>query len=435
VTAGDFEYAWKRNLGPKVRSPARSLLYVLENGRAFGEGAIHDPGAVGVTALDDLTLEVRLEGPTAYLPHLMAHTIAYPLPRWAVDAHGEAWTEAGKLVSNGAYQLGEWERGERLGLSKNPFYRGPFPGNAESVVCPILSGFGPALDAYGADGVDAISMITADPGTTERARALHGRELVFIPRPSTSFLVFRTDSQPFDDLRVRKAFVHAVDRESIAKEAWHGQSLPGSGGFVPPGMPAHSADIGLAYDPDQAQRLLAEAGFPAGQGFPSVTWIHSGASSNERVVPFLQEAWREHLGLNLEAQSLTWGAFVEHLGREPANLTLLGWSAGYPDPDDWLRGVFHSSEGRNDPRWHNARFDALVEEAARVADQANRMELYKEADRILVAEEAAIMPLSYGRGRILVKPWVTLPQVPCVPMRLKNIVVEGGVLEQTRRDA
>jgi len=114
---------------------------------------------------------------------------------------------------------------------------------------------------------------------------------------------------------------------------------------------------------------------------------------------------------------------VERLGQEPANLTLLGWSAGYPDPDDWLRGVFHSTEGRNDPRWHNARFDALVEEAARVADQASRMELYKEADRILVADEAVIMPLSYGRGRILAKPWVTLPQVPCVPMRLKNIVV------------
>jgi len=310
VTAGDFEYAWKRNLGPKVRSPARSLLYVLKNARAFGEGAIDDPGAVGVTALDDLTLEVRLEGPTAYLPHLMAHTIAYPLPRWAMEAHGEAWTEAGKLVSNGAYRLEEWERGKRLALSKNPFYQGQFPGNAGSVVCPILSGFGPALDAYGADGVDAMSMITADPGTIERVRALYGDELVFVPRPSTFCLVFRTDLPPFDDGRVRRAFVHAVDRESIAKEAWQGQRLPGTGGFVPPGMPAHSAGIGLAHDPDQAQRLLAEAGFPAGRSFPSVTWIHSGASSDERVVPLLRDAWRENLGLDLDAQSLTWGALT-----------------------------------------------------------------------------------------------------------------------------
>jgi ABC-type oligopeptide transport system substrate-binding subunit len=129
------------------------------------------------------------------------------------------------------------------------------------------------------------------------------------------------------------------------------------------------------------------------------------------------------LGLDLDSQSLPWGEYLQRLEREPPNLSLFGWSAGYPDPDDWLRGVFHSTEGRNDPRWHNARFDALVEEAARVADQARRMRLYKKADRILVAEEAVIMPLSYGRGRILVKPWVTLPQVLCVPMRLKNVVV------------
>jgi ABC-type oligopeptide transport system substrate-binding subunit/class 3 adenylate cyclase len=423
LTAGDFEYAWKRNLNPATRSPVASLLYVLRNGRAFGEGAIGDPSTVGVTALDDLTLEVRLEGPTAYLPHLMAHTVTYPLPRWALEAHREAWTEGGRLVSNGAYQLEEWERQERLVLSKNPCYRGQFPGNAERVECPILTDFGPPLEAYAADTLDSVSMITADPGTTEQVRALHSRELIYVPRPSTFYLFFRSDLRPFDDTRVRRAFVHAVDRKSLVKHAWHGQSLPGTGGFVPPGMPAHSAGIGLAYDPDQARRLLAQAGYPGGRGFPAVTWIHSGGSARERVIPFLRAAWRENLGLDLDSQSLPWGEYFQRLEREPPNLSLFGWSAGYPDPDDWLRGVFHSTEGRNDPRWHNARFDALVEEAARVADQASRIELYKEADRILVAEEAVIMPLSYGRGRILVKPWVTLPQVLCVPMRLKNVVV------------
>ena len=423
VTARDFEYAWKRNLDPRTQSPAASLLYVLGNARAFAEGRINDAEAIGVTALKDSTLEVRLEGPTAYLPHLMAHTITYPLPRWALEAHGEAWTEAGKLVSNGAYRLKEWVHGNRLVLNKNSLYRGPFPGNAERVACPILPDFAPRLEAYAADKVDAVSMITADPGTTERVRALYGRELMFIPRPSTFFLVFRSDVPPFDDLRVRRAFVHAVDRERMAKDAWQGRSLPGTGGFVPPGMPAHSPGIGLAYDPDLARRQLAEAGFPDGQGFPAITWSYSGGSADEPVVPFLRSAWREHLGLDLEPVSLPWGEFVQRLERTPANLTLLGWSADYPDPDDWLRAVFHSSEGANDPRWRHARFDALVEEAARVVDQAARMRLYREADWILVAEEAVIMPLSYGRGRILAKPWVELPQVPCVPMRLKNVVV------------
>jgi ABC-type oligopeptide transport system substrate-binding subunit/tetratricopeptide (TPR) repeat protein len=424
LTAGGFEYAWKRNLASASRSPVAHLLYVIENARAFGEGEISSPDKVGVNALDDLTLEVRLEGPTAYLPYLLAHPIAYPLPRWAVEGHGEAWTEPDNLVSNGAYQLVERQRGERWVLTKNPFYKGPFPGNAERVECPVFTDFRPMLEAYAADALDAISMITADPGTIARALAAHGRELFFTPQPSTYHLVFRAERPPFDDVRVRRAFVHAVDREALVREAWGGQYLPATGGFVPPGMPGHSTGIGLAYDPERARRLLAQADYPAGQGFPKITWLYSGGLADEPVVPFLRRAWRENLGLNLEAQSLEWGVFMERLGRDPAHLTLIAWLADYPDPDALLRVLLHSTEGINPPRWHNARFDALVEEAARVADQTRRMELYQEADRILVAEEAVIMPLSYAQGRILVKPWVTIPRVPPVLMRLKHIVLQ-----------
>ncbi|MCK4314793.1 MAG: hypothetical protein KAX24_03385, partial [Anaerolineae bacterium] len=423
LTAADFEYAWKRNLALASRSPVAHLLYAIKNARAFGEGEIDDPDKVGVIALDDLTLEVRLEGPTAYLPHLLAHTVAYPLPRWAVEGRGQPWTDPDNLVSNGAYQLAEWQRGEKLILGKNPFYHGRFPGNAERVECPVFTDFGPVLEAYAADALDAISMITADPGTIARARTAHGRELILTPQPSMLYVVFRADRPPFDDARVRRAFVHAVDREALAREAWEGQYLPATGGFVPPGMPGHSTGIGLAYDPDRARRLLAQAGYPGGQGFPKVTWLYSGGSADEPVVPFLRKTWRKSLGLNLEAQSLEWGAFIERRDRDPAHLTLTGWLADYPDPDSLLRVIFHSTEGIEDARWHNARFDGLVEEAARVADQTRRMEIYQEADRILVAQEAVVMPLGYAQGRILVKPWVTIPRVPPALMRLNHIVL------------
>ena len=424
LTAGDFEYAWKRNLSFMPRSPVARLLYVIENARAFGEGEIDDPDRIGVSALDDVTLEVRVEEPTAYLLHLLAHPVAYPLPRWAVEGHEQAWTNTENLVSNGAYQLLEWQRGEKLVLSRNPFYHGPFPGNAGRVECTVFTDFGAVLEAYAADALDSISMITSDPGTVERARAAHGRELVFTPHPSTYYLMFRADWTPFNDVRVRRAFVHAVDREALVREASEGQYLPATGGFVPPGMPGHSPDIGLAYDPERARSLLAQAGYAGGQGFPQVTWLYSGGLAGEPVVPFLRRTWRKNLGLNLEARSLEWRAFMERHERDPAHLTLIAWSAPYPDPDAFLRVLFHSMQGANDPRWHNARFDGLVEEAARVADQTRRIELYKESDRILVAEEAVIMPLGYAQGRILVKPWVTMPRVPPGLMRLKQIVLQ-----------
>ncbi|MCK4471569.1 MAG: hypothetical protein KAW49_07245, partial [Anaerolineae bacterium] len=150
LTAGDFEYAWKRNLSFMPRSPVAHLLYVIDNARAFGEREIDDPDKIGVSALDDVTLEVHLEEPTAYLLHLLAHPVAYPLPRWAVESHGGGWTNPENLVSNGAYQLTEWQRGERLVLRRNPFYQGPFPGNAGRVECTVFTDFGPVLEAYAA---------------------------------------------------------------------------------------------------------------------------------------------------------------------------------------------------------------------------------------------------------------------------------------------
>jgi ABC-type oligopeptide transport system substrate-binding subunit/class 3 adenylate cyclase len=423
LTAGDFEYAWKRNLSMASLSPLAHLLHVVKGAQAFAEGEIDDPEKVGVVALDELTLEVRLEGPTAYLPYLLAHPIAFPLPRWVVDSHGQAWTDPDKLVSNAAYRMVEWRSGGDLVLSRNPFYGRWFPGNAERVECAVFTDFAPVLQAYAADALDAISMLNADPGTIALAQWAHGSELAFTPQPSTFHLVFRADRPPFDDVRVRRAFAHALDRVALAREASKDQYAPATGGFVPPGMPGHSAGIGLAYDPELARGLLAEAGFPGGQSFPRVSWIHSGGSAGEPIVPFMRRAWRTNLGLDVEPESLEWGAFMERLNRNQAHLTLVGWFGHYPDPDSLLRVPFHSTAGINIPRWKSSRFDALVEEAVRVVDQTKRMELYQEADRILVAEEAVVAPLGYAQGRIMMKPWVTMRLAPPVLMRLKHVVL------------
>jgi oligopeptide transport system substrate-binding protein len=421
LTASDFERAWKRNLDPATGSPVAHLLYAIENGRAFGEGRIDDPGKLGVTALDDGTLEVRLEEPKAYLLHLLAHPVAYPLPRCAAGAPGQLSVDPETLTSNGPYQLLAWQRGEKIVLGRNPFYRGQFRGNATRVECRVFRDYETVLGMYADDELDIVSLLNSDPGTTARARAAHGDELVLTPQLSTLYLVFRVDRPPFDDVRVRQAFAHAVDREGLAQDAWQGQYLPATGGFVPPGMPGHSSGIGLTYDPSRARRLLREAGYPGGRGFPRVTWLYSGGSRRQPVVPLLRNAWDQHLGLTLGAHYLEFREFMDRGERDPAHLSLRGWFADYPDPDDMLRVVFHSAEGSNPPRWRSARFDALVEEAAQITDQKRRMELYQEADRILVAKEAAIVPLGYGRGRILVKPRVTVPRVPPALLRLKDV--------------
>jgi oligopeptide transport system substrate-binding protein len=429
LTALDFEFAWRRNLRLDPPAQLTHLLYVIENARAFGERQIDDPQQVGVRALDDHTLEVRLEEPIAYLPQLLAHPVAYPLPRQAGQDGQGSWADPEQIVGNGAYQLAEWRRGERLVLTRNPFYHGRFPGNVERVECPVIRDLGSVLDRYAAGALDAVSMINADPGAITRARAAYGRELVFTPQASTFYMTFGTDRSPFDDVRVRQALVHAVDRDALVREASEGQYLPANGGFIPPGMPAHSPGIGLVYDVDRGRELLAQAGYPGGQGFPSVSWLYllySGGSAGEPVVPFMQRAWRENLGLELQAQGMYWAELQARRKLDPPHLSLIGWSADVPDPDGFLRATYHSREGINAAcsGWRNARFDALVEEAACVADPARRMTLYQAADRILVCEETAIMPLCYAQGRILIKPWVTIPPVPSALLNLKEIVLE-----------
>ena len=270
-------------------------------------------------------------------------------------------------------------------------------------------------------------MFNADPGTIERAHEQYGQELVSIPYPTVLYLAFRSDIPPFSDVKVRKAFIHAIDRVKLAEHAFHGLRKPALGGFIPPGLPGHSPTIGLPYEPDLSHRLLAQAGYSNGGDFPSVSWIHGRSSSGERVVTYLRTAWQQILGLDLEPERMgDWSKFLDRTIHDPAQLTLIGWGADFPDPDMMLRTTFHSVEGRNIPRWHNRNYDSLVDEAGRVSDQKKRVSLYQEADRILVAEQAVVMPISYGEGRMLVKPWVYLPPMLSIQLPLKNVVVKGG---------
>jgi ABC-type oligopeptide transport system substrate-binding subunit/DNA-binding SARP family transcriptional activator len=425
VTAHDFAYGWKRNLDPETASPVAHLLDPIRNARAFREGEVDDPDRVGVAALDERTVEVRLEGPTAYLPHLLAHPIAYPLPEWVVEREGRDWMAAKDRVTNGAYVLSEWEPGERMVLTRSAHFSRPSAGNVERVECFCPPSYERALEVYAKGEVEVVSLLNADPATVARARVVHGDELVFFPRAITFYLMFRADRSPFDDVRVRRAFIQAVDRDALAREAFSGLRLPATGGFVPPGMAGHSPGIGLAYDVEQARQLVAEAGYPDGRGLPALDWIHMQGSEGERVVSFIRSAWRENLGIDVVVEALAWQALLERMSSEPAHLIMVGWGADYPDPDCMLRVTFHSKTGVSAPGWQNDRFDALVEEAARTTDHTRRMALYQEADRILVAEEAAVMPISYGRGRILVKPWVSLPRTLSVQMSLDQFRIEG----------
>jgi ABC-type oligopeptide transport system substrate-binding subunit len=414
VTAEDFRYAWKRVLDPATGSPNANLLYDVKGARAFHQGACPDGstgsprwpaegeggvGGLGVRALDEVTLVVELEEPTGYFLQLLAHNATYPVPRHVVEAHGEAWTEPGNIVTNGPFRLESWQRGESMVLVRNPKYHGRLRGNVQGMELPFgerLAG----LEMYEADSLDIFFINHFTAAERDRARQRHAGEYVLVPEMGTFYVGFDVSRPPFDDPRVRRAFVLATDRETLADVVLRGYAAPALGGFIPPGMPGHSAGIGLPYDPGQARQLLAEAGYPDGDGFPIVEAL---TPYGELVFQseYLQAQWRENLGVEITWKKVDWARFHDRMSGETPHLWLMGWSADYPDPDNFLR----TSPIQRHTGWQNAAYDRLVEEAKKVADQRERMKLYQQADRILV-EEAPIIPLLHKCFHLLVKPWV-----------------------------
>jgi ABC-type oligopeptide transport system substrate-binding subunit/class 3 adenylate cyclase len=422
VTAGDFEYAWKRVLDPSTDSPFAELLYDIKGARAFHRGELCQPDLVGVRALDDVRLAVELQGPSGQFLHVLGHNATYPVPRHAVEAYGKAWTAVGRIVTNGPFRLESWQRGEAMVLAANPDYHGPFRGNVQRVELTLLQEWSAILEIlklemYAADDLDIVATHAIAPPEMDRARQRHAGEYVSGPWLQTTYVSFDASRPPFDDPRVRHAFALATDREILADVVLKGYWFPASGGFVPPGMLGHSTGIGLAYDLEGARQFLAEAGYPGGEGFPHVNaltwaWPH--------VREYLQAQWCDGLGVEIPWETtVDVETFKNRLQGERPHLILSGMVAVWPDPDHFLRGPLLATG------WQNSAYDGLVAEARRVAEQSERVKLYRQAEQIL-AEEVPILPLTYGRRHMLVKPWVSnFPTSPMPQWFLKDVVIES----------
>jgi len=275
------------------------------------------------------------------------------------------------------------------------------------------------LDMYEADELDVILRLWhIPPMERDRVRLQHAGEYVSVPALHTGYVGFDASRPPFDDPRVRRAFVLATDRETLVNMVNRGYWSPATGGFVPPGMPGHSPGIALPYDPERSRQLLAEAGYPDGDGFPIVDALTFHGI--ETSVEYLQTQWRENLGVEIPCQALPFGEYQEEQDKATPHMFISAWQADYPDPDDFLRvGLQWAGMG-----WWCEAYDELVEKARRVMDQGERMKLYRQAERILV-EEAPVMPWCHIRWSLLVKPWVK--RYPVSPMRQwfwKDVIIE-----------
>jgi ABC-type transport system substrate-binding protein/DNA-binding SARP family transcriptional activator len=419
LTASDFVYSWKRALLPRYNFLFTDLLQDIRGARAFHQGQTCNLESIGVWAVDDMTLQVELEEPNGYFLYLVPYL--FPIPRHVLEACGESWAEPQNIVTNGPFRLETWHPGDSILLSRNPHYHGQFAGNVERVELCLLPSMPGQLDLYEAGSLDFFDIWTLPLEERDRARQRNVSEFISIPEVSTLFLGFNVARPPFDDVRVRRALSMATDREKLANVIMRGWVAPATGGLIPPGMSAHSPGIGLSQNIYAACQLLSEVGAPEywKEIFSRVEALLPSGS----LVPYahsLRAQWKERLGIDVAWQILDPDPFFQQFTREPPHVYLIGWMPDCPDPGS----LFPSNRIQQFTHWQNDHFDELLKRAKRTTDPDSRTRLYQEADKILM-EEAVVVPLTYGRSLLLVKPWVkNISKSSLTRWLWKDVVIE-----------
>ena len=404
VSAHDFEYGMKRLLDPDTQTYLADMIYAIEGAQAFNEGNGKE-SAVGIEALDEHTLEIRLAEPTSHLDAIVSTHLTAAMPEWQIEAEGDEWTDARHLQSYGPYALREWTPDESLVLVGNPHWP-----ETEGVPQPIIQEItwevmtnDAALGAYRRTKID---MIEVSGDTLDEA--LDNPALVLQPRACTYYLGFNTTKAPFDDRRVRLAFSQSVDREALIAEVLQGLHDPAQR-FGHPGLraapaPQTTAGQGVSYAPDEARSLLDEV-YPDRSQFPAVTFAYPDYAPHPQVSERVQEMWSDVLGVEIDLAPMQWGPYLDALEDAP-HIWRLSWcTVDYADTAGMLWSTFYSGGNLAEwTHWSNDVFDSLLREAAATSDVDARAALYAEAEEILVRQEAAVIPIYWQNSGILTGP-------------------------------
>ena len=405
VTASDFVYSFQRILSPKLASEYAYLLHCIENARAFNEGRLEDFSQVGVTAIDDGTLEIRLENPTPYFLTMQTHNAWYPVHKGTVeqfgtmDGRGNRWTRAGNHVGNGAFRLAEWIPNDIIRVVKNEWYW-----DSDTVRLDGIYFF--PIDN---DQTEERSFRSGDLQITETIplhkiaeyRATRPEVLNLHPYLGIYFYRVNTTRPPFTDVRVRQAFSLALDRETIAENVLKAGELPAHF-FTPPDTAGFTSNYRVGYDVEKARRLLAEAGYPNGEGLGPVEILYNTSDAHKLIAEAIQGIWKANLNVDVRLLNQDWKVFLDSQHTLDYTLSRSSWIGDVVDPINFLE-LYTGDGGNNDTGWASPAYDALIQQVYREGDATRRMALMQEAEALLL-EGAPIIPIYFYVNKYLMAP-------------------------------
>jgi oligopeptide transport system substrate-binding protein len=404
VTAQDFEYAWKTGLSPGLASPNAYMLYCLKNGEAYATKKA-EASQVGVRAKDERTLEVELERPTAYFLALTSFHAFYPVHRKTAQANDKWANQVQSLISNGPFKLSLWVKSSRMELLKNEHYWDAGKVKSTKLELFLLDNASTALSMFESGQLDMGDSIPP----TEVPRLVKEGKVKTYPFLGTFYASFNVSKPPFDNPKVRQAFSLAINRQAIAEKLLRGGQIPALA-FVPPGVADANGNEDFRvkggallkdHDVATARRLMKEAGFADGAGFPPVTYLYNTSESNKMVAEALQEMWRKNLGVQVELSNQEWKVYWDSLDKHQFQIARESWSGDYPDPMTFL-DLFVTAGSNNSPDYRNPLYDRLINKAQNAMDPAIRMQALHQAEKILL-DDAVVAPVFFQTNPVMMR--------------------------------
>lgn len=404
VTARDFVYAWRRAVDPETASPYVGLQFYVKNGEAISLGKMK-PSELGVKAIDDYTLLVEMERPTAFFPKMTSHYIFAPLPSHAMDRllaeHGDRWTAVEHIITNGPFKLIEHKPYDQAVAIKSPSYWDATNVKLDRIVFVHTEDTATGLNLYKAGDV-----YTMQSGSIPLAfiKALkHKKDYVSGSLFFTYYYSINLKRKPLDDARVRKALSMAIDREAITERLIGKGDIPAYS-FVPPGVPGYKGYRGEGFNPEEARRLLSEAGYPDGKGFPKLTIYFNTSDAQRQIAEAIQRMWKEHLGIEIGLQNEEWQTFQARWERRDFDFSRDGWQGDYLDPNTFL-DLMGTDTPNNHSGWINEDYKRLLDAANSEPDEEKRMRMLSEAEEMMMRDQPIIPIYFYGMS-YLKKPFV-----------------------------
>ena len=424
----DYVWSWWRALQPALGNLYAYMYFPIENAKAYYEGKISDFSQVGIRALDNHTLEVRLENPTPYFLQLLDHYSLFPVHRPTVEKFGSAdqrgtrWTFEGNLVGNGAFQLKEWKINRYLSVERNPYYWGAdqvqlnqiyfYP--TENITTEERMFRAGQLHYTYEVPVDKIPIYRNKQHREKQHRNKQYREkqhpqnqaseLQISPYLGSYFYRFNTRVEHLKDRRVRRALAMAVDRQKIADQILKAGQIPAYA-ITPPNTMGYSPQSDLHYNPQAARELLAEAGYPDGQGFPVTEILYNTQEEHRKVAVAIQQMWKETLNIDVVLLNQEWKVYLDSVSSGNYAIARAGWIGDYVDANNFL-DMWICGGGNNRTDWCNPDYDRMIlQQAPKATSQEERLQIFTRAEKLLL-EEMPVIPLYIYVSKHLVSPSV-----------------------------